>query len=89
MTTSQALLLLCLASAAALPPLEKEVQKLKALGAPSGDEAKVEAILAALGEAVEAGKENPQSLLVAEQTPFNRANALAKAYGLRICASNP
>ncbi len=55
------------------------------LGAPSGEEAEVEAITDAAGEAVEKGEEDPAALTSEKADPFAEANELAREYGLVRC----
>jgi hypothetical protein len=74
---------------AGLPPLEKELEKLKALGAPRGDEAKIEEFLEELEKAITETKDDPGTALVRKGNPFNKANELAKSYGLEGCYGNP
>jgi hypothetical protein len=78
-----------LVSPVLLPALEKEVRMLRALGAPSGDEETVEALLRGLEGAIEKARKDPETLLVGESDPFDEPNALAKEYGFKTCAKNP
>jgi hypothetical protein len=68
-----------------LPAVSGQVEGIEQLGAPSGEEAKVEAITEAAGEAVEKGEEDPASLTSEKADPFARANKLANEYGLVKC----
>lgn len=68
-----------------LPAVRDQVEGIEALGAPSGEEAKVEAITDAAGEAVEEGEEDPASLSSEKADPFAEANELANEYGLVKC----
>lgn len=74
---------------AALPPLEKELQKLKALGTPSGGASQVDAYLLAFEKALKETREDPKNALSASSNPFERPNKLAEAYGLEGCSGNP
>lgn len=69
-----------------LPPVKTEVEELHALGPPSGDEAKVEAILTGIEEALEDAEENPQSIEKRAGNPFNAVDELAREYGFKACA---
>lgn len=65
---------------------EGAAEEIGELGAPKGDEAKVEAILEAMEEAAADAKSNPQSVFGgAGQLPFRKANKAAESYGLKSC----
>jgi hypothetical protein len=64
-----------------LPETQGQVDKLKALEAPSGDEDQVNKIL---GE-VQADLDKSKSTGVVDNSTFADANALAKQYGLKVC----
>lgn len=68
-----------------LPPIQTEVEELAELGAPPGEEAKVQAIIGGIEEAIEKGEEDPDSLLGAAKNPFNGVRKLAAAYGFKAC----
>jgi hypothetical protein len=70
--------------AVGLPPIQTEVEELAALGAPSGDEDEVTAIVEGIEEAVEKGEDDPGSLLGAKN-PFTAVGKLAAAYGFKAC----
>jgi len=67
-----------------LPPFEKDIENLKSLGAPAGDEEQVEAIIVAMEKAIKKVEAKP---LVALRTTsqFAEAKALAQKYGLDDC----
>jgi hypothetical protein len=76
----------------ALPSTMKETEKLEALGIPSGDEEKVEAIFSGIREAIKKSEE--ESTRAEENLPngssnpsyvFNDVNRLARAYGFKQC----
>jgi hypothetical protein len=69
-----------------LPKVRGQVEGIKALGAPSGEEAQVEAITDAAEEALEKGEEDPATLASEKADPFAKANEKASAYGLVKCA---
>jgi hypothetical protein len=69
-----------------LPGVAEQVEDVKALGAPSGEEEQVEEIIEAAEEAVEGGEEDPISLFAEGQGPFAKVNKLAREYGLTACA---
>ena len=68
-----------------LPSVSGQVEGIEALGAPSGEEAKVEAITDAASEALEEGEEDPASLTSEKADPFAKANKLSNEYGLVKC----
>jgi hypothetical protein len=68
-----------------LPAVRQQVEGVKALPAPSGEEAEVEAITDAAEEALEQGEEDPASLTTEKADPFAKANELANEYGLTKC----
>jgi hypothetical protein len=71
---------------AGLPPIKIEAQELAALGAPSGDEAEVQAIVDGLNEAIEKSEQNPASVLNSSANPFTQVDKLAQEYGFKICS---
>jgi hypothetical protein len=71
-----------------IPSVQKQVDQIRALGAPKGDEAKVKAIVDAAQQGIDKGKQNPLALTgQSGGDPFKKANALARAYGLTVCGS--
>jgi hypothetical protein len=74
---------------AGLLPLEKELDALRGLGAPTGDEAEVNEYLEALAEGLKQAREDPGSALSQTENAFESANDRAKKYGFEICANNP
>jgi len=68
-----------------LPAVRQQVEGVKDLGAPSGEEAEVEAITDAAEEALEKGEEDPAALTTEKADPFAKANELANEYGLVKC----
>jgi hypothetical protein len=75
-----------LAETVFLPAVTRQVEGVKALGAPSGEEEQVEEIIDAAEEAIEKGEEEPAALVVEKGGPFAKANKLAGEYGLTACA---
>lgn len=69
-----------------LPPIRREVEELAALEAPSGDEEKIEALVAEIEKAIEKSEANP-TLLLGAGNPFGRATQLATDYGFKACRS--
>lgn len=75
-----------LAAPAIVPAMEKELRELRALEPPEGDEAKVRRILKAMQKGVEDAGYDPIDLIYTWSDPFSGARALAKRYGLTVCA---
>lgn len=65
------------------PSLNQQAKELDALGAPEGDEDKVEAIVVALEDATDEIEDDPS--LVFEEKTLEKPNQLAKAYGFKVC----
>jgi hypothetical protein len=74
-----------LAETVLLPQIKEQVEGVKSLPAPSGDEADVEAIVTAAEEAIEKAEDDPASIATEGSGPFGKANALARDYGLTVC----
>jgi hypothetical protein len=71
--------------AVGLPPIQREAEELAALGAPSADAKKVEAIVEGIEEAVEKGEKDPSSVLTGSKNPFAQVDKLAAEYGFKAC----
>jgi hypothetical protein len=69
----------------ALPSYEKAAQNIKDLGAPEGEEKKVEALVEAMEEAVENVKADPGTATTGD-IPFKKANKAAEEVGANGCA---
>jgi hypothetical protein len=72
-----------------VPPMERELHRLRVLSPPRADEKQVRAILKATASGVEDAKADYLDLFVQETDPFAEANALARGYGLAACAESP
>lgn len=71
-----------------VPNIKREIEELRALGIPDGDEEKVEAIVAALEEGQETAENNPKVVTSASSdTVFGIASRIAGEYGLETCGS--
>ena len=68
----------------ALPSTQSQVDKIKALGAPSGDEDQVNHIL----DTVQADIDKAKASGDIENSSFADGNALAKQYGLKVCGQD-
>jgi hypothetical protein len=71
-----------------VPPMERELRRLRTLGPPQADEKKVRAILKATRRGIEDAKADYLDLFVKETDPFAEANVLARRYGLAACAES-
>lgn len=67
-----------------LPALEEQVDSIKALGAPEGDEATIKAMTDSLTTAIDRMKADPK-VITGSDNPLADATAKAKAYGLKVC----
>lgn len=72
---------------AMVPAFRGVVDKIYKLGAPSGDEAQIEAFLEAMGQEVDAIEENSASLKSLEDvaSEFQGSTKLAHSYGILAC----
>jgi hypothetical protein len=71
-----------------IPNIQAQINGVKGLAAPSGDEAQVTAIVTAAQSALDKAKANPKLLTQnGGQDPFAASNKLANAYGLTKCGS--
>jgi hypothetical protein len=68
-----------------LPAVQKQVDELRELGAPEGDEEQVEEILDGADEAIEEGEEDPSALVTENGGVFAEVNKMAREYGLTVC----
>jgi hypothetical protein len=69
--------------------VRKQIDEIRALGIPSGDEQEVEAIFAAAEEALKETEEDPSVFGQGGVGPFAKANKLSREYGLTVCGSEP
>jgi hypothetical protein len=72
------------ATGTALPNTQTQVDKIRALGAPSGDEDQVNEIL----DTVQADIDKAKAAGDIENSTFADGNALAKQYGLKVCGQD-
>jgi hypothetical protein len=66
-----------------VPAINQQAEEIDALGAPEGDEEKVDAIVVALEGGVAEVEDDPS--LVFEGKPLQEASQLAKDYGFEVC----
>jgi hypothetical protein len=68
------------------PEVKAQAEEIAALGAPSGEEAEVEAIVTAVEDAATEVEEDPSLIVEAKDNgPFTEANELATEYGFKVC----
>lgn len=70
-----------------IPTLEEEIKEIRALGAPRGDEKRIEEMLTALEEGIETAETNPKAVTHSSEAIFGIASRLGKEYGLEVCGS--
>lgn len=70
-----------------IPSVQSQIDGIKALGAPTGDEAQVKAIVDSAQSALDKAKADPTLMLQnnSKNDPFAEANQLTKSYGLTAC----
>jgi hypothetical protein len=69
-----------------IPTISQELEGIRNLGTPEGDEGEVDEILTAAEEGLETGEEDPVALIEEEgDDPFEKADELANEYGLTVC----
>jgi hypothetical protein len=66
------------------PGVKKQIEEIDALGAPEGDEKKIEAMVGAVEEGVEEIEADP-AVLIEGKNPLAKGSKLAKEYGLKTC----
>jgi hypothetical protein len=70
------------------PTVEKEVDEIQALGAPEGDEAKVDAMLETLEGDLETAEAKPKRVGFEAEKIFAPSTELAREYGLKVCGTH-
>ena len=65
--------------------VQSQVDEIRTLGAPSGDEAQVETMLDTVEEGVEELESKPNLFLNKKTNPLTRGSDLADKYGLKVC----
>jgi hypothetical protein len=68
-----------------VPNKENEVEQLREIGAPQGDEDQVEAIADALEEGIDEAKKRPEEAVQGKSRSILEAEQLARDYGLKGC----
>jgi hypothetical protein len=67
-----------------LPSVSGQIEEIRALGAPSGEEEEVSEILDTVEEEIEEGEAEPAGLFESGE-PFAEGNKLAREYGFKVC----
>lgn len=70
-----------------LPGIQQQVDEVRALGAPSGEEDEVNAILDAFDEALVEAAKDP-AVLFEGPNPLAKPNQMAEKYGFKSCGNN-
>jgi hypothetical protein len=71
-----------------IPNLRREIDEIKALGVPDGDDERVDAIIAALEEGLETAEDNTATVAAGtSDIVFGIASRLAGEYGAEVCGS--
>lgn len=68
-----------------IPTVARQLEELRSLGPPSGEEEEVDEMLSAAEEALAESEADPTLLMVEGAGPFEEANELAREYGLQRC----
>jgi hypothetical protein len=68
-----------------IPTVQSEINGVNALGAPKGDEAKVNQIVNSAQAALDKGKKDPTLFFSNKTDPFKESNKITTAYGLTVC----
>jgi hypothetical protein len=71
---------------AMVPNVSREAKELRALGAPDGDEEKVDAMITALEEGVETAERDPRVVTKSSDVVFGISSRIAAEYGLAACS---
>lgn len=67
-----------------LPRIKVEMEELRELGPPEGEEERVDEIFTGVEEVVAEGEDDP-STVSGNENPFAEPNAKAKAFGFEVC----
>jgi len=69
-----------------IPNIQNQIDAIRALTPPSGDEDQVKAIVDAAQQALDKAKADPSAFFQGgKNDPFAKANKLASDYGLKVC----
>jgi hypothetical protein len=67
-----------------LPRIGAQMEELRELGPPEGEEERVDEIFTAVEEVVAEGEDDP-STVIGNENPFAEPNAKAEAFGFEVC----
>lgn len=67
------------------PAVEREIKVIRALGAPSGDEAQIDALINGLETGLQKAEAEPQIILHETDKAFKDSSVAAQRYGLKTC----
>jgi hypothetical protein len=70
-----------------VPSVKQEIEEVRALDAPDGDEGEIDEMITALEEGVETAEDNPKAVTASSDAVFGIASRLAGEYGLEVCGS--
>ncbi len=73
----------------AVPSIEEEIRRIKALGIPNEGKSEVRAFVREFENGLADITKDPQDVLVSETNPFAKGKAVAAAYGLEVCSTFP
>ncbi|MGH3993052.1 MAG: hypothetical protein ACRDSN_11400 [Pseudonocardiaceae bacterium] len=68
-----------------LPNIQNQIDGIRALAPPEGDEEQVTTILDAAQDAIDESEQDPSVITGGGEDPFAEANRLAEEYGLKDC----
>jgi hypothetical protein len=71
----------------ALPGLKKQVEEIKALGAPEGAETEAEKFLKAVETEIAKGEKNPGPLISTPEEAFEESDNIAQEIGFKVCGN--
>lgn len=71
----------------ALPGLKKQVEEIKALGAPEGAEAEAESFFKAVEGEIKNGEKNPGPLISTPEEAFEKSDDIAQEIGFQVCGN--
>jgi hypothetical protein len=69
----------------AVPRISSQVEEIRALGTPKGDDGELEGILTGVEEGLEEAEENPAVLFGEAPSKFKQVNKETREYGLTVC----
>jgi hypothetical protein len=70
-----------------VPSIQGQIDDIRALGAPEGDEAEVNSFLDTAQEALDQVEADPSAITTSGEDPFDQTNRLMTVYGITECAN--